>query len=112
MTQLAIKAGKNSTVKLVYRDADGIIIDLTGATARLVARQGFYTDVLLEKAAVIDGANGEIKFNFIPSDTANILENEQEKRILKCDVELTKANGDIVDLFEECFLKVSQSIAR
>jgi hypothetical protein len=111
MNTFKVKAGKNSQIKLVYKDQFGHIIDITGATALLVAREGFYTSILVQVAGSIVGASGEITFDFVPADTANVLVDKVEKRLL-CDVELTLATGEKLDLFDEVELLVKQSAVR
>ncbi len=111
MITFKVKAGKNSQIKLVYKDQYGYVIDITGATAVLVAREGFYTSVLVEVVGTIIGAEGQITFDFVPSDTADVLVDKVEKRLL-CDVELTLSTGEKLDLFDEVELLVKQSAVR
>mgnify|MGYP000927884825 CR=1 FL=1 len=111
MTTFTVKAGKTNLIKLVYKDAAGNIIDLTGASARLVARQDYYKDPVLTKAAVITGATGEILFKLDPVDTATILTDKTEDDFV-VDVELTVVGGDVFDLFTDARMVIKQSAAR
>lgn len=87
MSDLRIKANKDFSLKLVYKDMDGFVVDITGATARLMARRSLSSNALIDITAIIDGPAGEIVFPFKPEDTADIL-TTQEEEILQFDVDL------------------------
>ncbi|QPG06967.1 hypothetical protein IT774_07640 [Salinimonas marina] len=59
---------------LIYKDKDGVPIDITGYTAKLVIRRSLYTTPEIEKTATIGGLDGEITFTVEPADTVDILE--------------------------------------
>lgn len=104
MVTLTIKAGKHYTLKLVYKDADGVIIPLTGASAVLTARKSIYSAVAFSKAAVIDEPNGIMTFTLVPADTVNLLTNTDREEYL-FDVELTFNSQQQVILDGEIVLK-------
>ncbi|WP_370242912.1 hypothetical protein [Marisediminitalea sp.] len=66
----------------VYKDRDGVPIDITGATATLVLRKNLHTPPEITKAATIDGPNGLIQFEIEPTDTAGILDEETSGKYL------------------------------
>lgn len=110
MSNLYIKAGKNYTLKLVYKDCDGFIVDITGASARIMMRRSMASDALVDVSANIDGPAGEIVFEFEPSDTANVLGDSVEDKLLY-DVSLTLNDGKEFIILEGVAL-IRQSITR
>lgn len=99
MTDFTIKAGQNKTLKLTYKDSAGNIIDLTGASARMMARKGAYKTPVFTVDAVVVGAAGEITFLFVPADTNTILINTKDEGFFY-DVELTLVGGEIICILE------------
>jgi hypothetical protein len=91
MSDLEIKAGKDYALKLIYKDSDGIVIDITGASARMMVRRSMYATVDITKTATIDGPLGEIVFDFVPADTTSLLSNINEENYVY-DVELSLAD--------------------
>ena len=99
MTAITLKAEKGNRILLTYKDSAGIAIDVTGAAARMMARNSLYEAPVLTKAAVITGPTGEILFDFAPADTAGILDTQKEEKYLY-DVELTLLAEDPVIILE------------
>ena len=93
MTNFTINEGKNKTLKLTYKDSAGNIINITGASARMMARKGAYGTPVFDVNAVITGAAGEITFLFVPVDTAGILTDTRQE-VYDYDVELTLVSGE------------------
>jgi hypothetical protein len=69
-------------LKLVYKDNDGVPIDLTGYSAELMVRKSIFSEPLITKQADIDGPNGTITFTIAPEDTNGILGDESEASFL------------------------------
>ena len=99
MVDFTIKAGQDKILKLVYKDSAGNFIDLTGASARMMARKGAYVAPVLDVAAIVVGVLGEITFAFVPADTETILTNTKSEKYLY-DVELTKVSGEVLCILE------------
>lgn len=110
MANLYIKAGKNYTLKLVYKDCDGFVVNITGASAKLVMRKSMYSDLLVSVDAMIDGPTGEIVFEVEPSHTLNILGDNIEDKLLY-EANLTLQNGKEICVLEGIAL-VRQSLDR
>ena len=114
MISVTIKANKTNEIVLVYKDSLGVPINITGANARMMARVGYYTPVLITKEAVITTPEaGEIKFTLDPADTIGILTVDHDPSMtLKWGVELTLADTTVIDLFTEAELVLMQSVVR
>lgn len=92
MATFTIYAEKDKSFPLVYKDANKVVIDVTGYTARLMVRKSPYGTALITKNATVDGPNGMFTFDFVPADTAGILTNEEFVKYIY-DVEYTDAGG-------------------
>lgn len=92
MSNLYLKANKDNYIELTYKDCDGFVIDITGASARMMMRRSMYSDPIIDVTASIIGNTGSIIFDLSPSDTAGILDAYPEEKLIY-DVELTLANG-------------------
>lgn len=110
MSNLNITADNHYTLKLVYKDADGFPIDLSGASAVFVLRRSMYSEVLIQRDADIEGVIGEININLVPDDTANILEDVNEETFIY-GIQLTDANG-IKRLIAQGKAVIQQNIVR
>jgi len=91
MARLNITADNHYTLKLVYKDADGFPIDLTGASAKFVLRRSMYSPIVVNQEAVITGTTGEIAITLPPAATATLLDNVIEEQFVY-GVELTQAD--------------------
>lgn len=102
----------NSTypLKLVYKDAFDVPIDITGASAKLAIRRTLFSAAVIYKSAVITGPSGEITFTITPEDTATVLKDADSEKFLVGAV-LTLADGNIVTLFQTT-VDVVQNIVR
>ena len=110
---IKIKANKDNVITIIYKDSMGNPIDITGFTARLVARQGFYTDVLIDVSGTVTGGEGKMEFHIPKAMVTGILEPLEEREMrLVVDAEMTKTDGKKVDLFYDTELLLVQSAAR
>lgn len=100
MPDLRIKANKHFKLQLVYKDADGFVVDITGASARLMAGRGILSDVLLDVSATIDGPNGVMVFDFLPEMTQDIIPVNQTEETLLFDVDLTLVDGTVLPILD------------
>lgn len=89
--------GDNEEITLVYKDDSGVVIDITGATAKTEFRQFIGGSVILTKTATIDGAAGEMVFSFTTSDTIALATNNTVSRYVY-DIELTDVSGVVTTL--------------
>jgi len=110
MTDITIVAGDDYILTLVYKDNAGVIIDITGASARMMVRKSYYTAPVITKAATIDGPLGEMVFDFDPADTNTLVTSLGEQTFLY-DVELTEASTDITTVLSGNFI-VKQAVTR
>lgn len=92
MARLNITADNHYTLKLVYKDAEGFPIDITGASAKFVLRRSMYSPIVVNRAADIVGNTGEISVTLVPADTASLLDDVIEEQFVY-GVELTLADG-------------------
>lgn len=110
MADITIKQGTDYPFVLIYKDATKTPIDITGASARIMVRKTLYSTAIIDLLATIDGPNGKMTFNFIPSHTDSLLNNESEIRYI-FDGILTLLDGTVVPLPEGKFI-VKQRITR
>ena len=111
MAVISIYAGKSHYIKLVYKDGGGNIIDITGGTARLVVRKSVYSAILIDEAATVVGASGEMTFLVDPADTTSLLTSECDL-VCVCGVELILASGKKVPFLEGSDFIIKQSVVR
>lgn len=111
--EIRIKANKDNEVAVIYKDGMGNPIDISGWSARLVAREGFYKPVLIDVPGTITGGEGKILFSIPKASVSGVLEAQQlAEMLLVVDAELTKPDGKVIDLFYDTKLKLVQSAAR
>lgn len=111
MTDITLKAGKGNKIQLTYKDSAGVPIDITGATARMMARNSMYSAVVVTKAATISApATGVILFDFVAADTNSILTTTKEERFIY-DIELT-LSGEEPTIILSGTLILQQAVTR
>ena len=110
MNTINITAGEDYNFLLRYKDSCKNIIDLTGATARMMVRKNHYITPIITKVAIITEAAGEILFDFDPSDTNTLITSGTELKFIY-DVELTEVGGIITILSAGSFI-VTQAVTR
>ncbi|AYA64323.1 hypothetical protein [Alteromonas sp. RKMC-009] len=69
-------------LRLVYTDADGTPVDITGATATMVLRNTIESAALVTTSATIDGPTGTIEFTIPPEDTSTLIDAKRPERKL------------------------------
>lgn len=110
MSDITIVAGDDYNFKLVYKDAARVIIDLTGATARMMVRKSYYMTPKITKVATVDGPAGSVLFDFDPLDTEGLVTTGSQVDFI-FDVELTGSSGDITTIQDGKFI-VKQAVTR
>lgn len=100
MADFEIKEGNDYNITLRYKDSLGVIVDITGASARMMIRKGVYSPVLLTKAAIINGPAGTMLFSLTAAETASTVEANKELTAYKYDVEFTSSTGKIITLVD------------
>lgn len=78
MTDFTMFAGDSKTLEVTVKDADGVVVDITGATIRWsLARSVNSTPALLQKAVgsgitITDGPNGRFDVALANADTETL----------------------------------------
>jgi hypothetical protein len=105
-----LEQGTSLNKKLVWKDPNGVAINLTGYTARMQVRESYDSDdVLIELTTtngkiVITPLTGEIQLIFAPADTADAYWTSG-----KYDLELVSAGGQVTRLLKGKF-KISREV--
>ena len=105
-------SGDTDTIELVVKDSNGVVVDLTGGSARMQVKvKSNDSTALLTKTATIDGVNGKITFALSDTDTSGLNSDNFGTKIYVYDVELTYPAGDIKTLIAGKF-SVSADVTR
>jgi len=110
MTDIAVTAGDDYELKLVYKDTDGFIIDITDAIARLMVRKSYYSPAIITVSAAISGFEGEMVFSFDKIATAALLTNTSKECYIY-DVEFIDTAGEKTTLVAGN-ITVTQAVTR
>ena len=110
MTDIAVTAGDDYELKLVYKDTDGFIIDITDAIARLMVRKSYYSPAIVTLTAWIVGPEGKIEFSFDKTDTSALLTNTSKECYIY-DVGFIDKVGEKTTLLSGDFI-VTQAVTR
>lgn len=89
MTDFTINAGMDREFVLIYKDVNNTVIDITNSSARLMVREALYKEAVISKVGEIAGTDGKITFNFIPSDTIDLVDSDKPLKEYIYDVEYT-----------------------
>lgn len=103
-------AGDDEVIGIIWTDADGVPIDISGGTARTTLRTGLYDPSSLDLPAVIDGPAGKIEFFFTASMTNALIVGESAFTDYVYDVELTLDGTITTIIFGE--IRINQGVTR
>jgi hypothetical protein len=83
---------------LIYKDAQGAVINLAGASAEFMISRTVYSTPVITVAATINGPEGKITFGITPTDTALVLDDKDSEKFI-CGAVLT-LDGARIPLFQ------------
>ncbi len=101
----------NTTYSLVfeYKDQNGIVIDITGATGKLSLRKSALASDSIDTVGNVDGTDGKITFSILPAQTNGILERNKETYFIGAN--LTLVSGEVINLLQSD-IQIQENIVR